>query len=154
MVKDSMVLQEVFNDRIFSTGLWSPRSPDLSVCDICLWENLKGKVYRNTPRTAEALQNWDKECGCFDFGWRTSACFAGFLWRCEACLRVASDHFENFPWHWWVSFSFYHLVSCSVWTDGFKPQNEGGYFSSGSGHNFVAYFFQNWLTRACGKYKG
>jgi hypothetical protein len=57
MMKDSMALQEVFSDRLLSTGLWSPRSLDLSVCDICLWENLKGKVYRNTPLTAEALQN-------------------------------------------------------------------------------------------------
>jgi hypothetical protein len=27
-------LQEVFDDRIISTGLWPPRSPDLSVCDL------------------------------------------------------------------------------------------------------------------------
>jgi hypothetical protein len=50
-------LQEVFDDRIISTGLWLPRVPDLSVCDFYLWGNLKGKVYRNTPHTAEVLQN-------------------------------------------------------------------------------------------------
>jgi hypothetical protein len=37
-------LQEVFNDRIISTGLWPPRSSDLSVCDFYLWGILKGKV--------------------------------------------------------------------------------------------------------------
>jgi hypothetical protein len=51
------VLQEVFNDRKISTGLWPPRLPDLSVCDFYLWGNLKGKVYGNTPCPAEALQN-------------------------------------------------------------------------------------------------
>jgi hypothetical protein len=30
-------LQEVFDDRIISTRLWPPRSPDLSVCDFYLW---------------------------------------------------------------------------------------------------------------------
>jgi hypothetical protein len=49
-------LQDMFDDRIISTALWPPRSPDLSVCDLFVG-NLKGKVYRNTPRTAEALQN-------------------------------------------------------------------------------------------------
>jgi hypothetical protein len=49
-------LQEVFEDRIISTGLWPPRSQDFSGCDFYLWGNLKGKVYRNTTCTAEALQ--------------------------------------------------------------------------------------------------
>jgi hypothetical protein len=52
-----IALQEVFDDKIISTGLWPPRSPDISVCEFYLWRNLKGKLYRNTPRTAEALQN-------------------------------------------------------------------------------------------------
>jgi hypothetical protein len=50
-------LRELFSDRIIRTGFWPLRSPDLSVYDFHLWENLKRKVYRNTPRTAEALQN-------------------------------------------------------------------------------------------------
>jgi hypothetical protein len=29
----------------------------IAICDIYYWENLKRKVYRNTPRLAEALQN-------------------------------------------------------------------------------------------------
>jgi hypothetical protein len=42
-------------DRIISRGLWPPRSPDLSFCDIYLWGNLKGKVYKNNPHSIEAL---------------------------------------------------------------------------------------------------
>jgi hypothetical protein len=42
---------------IISTGLWPPRSPDLSVYDFNLWGNLKGRGHRNTPCTAEALLN-------------------------------------------------------------------------------------------------
>ncbi|PNF37196.1 hypothetical protein B7P43_G00473 [Cryptotermes secundus] len=30
---------------------------DLSFCDFYLWENLKGKVYKNNPCSSEALQN-------------------------------------------------------------------------------------------------
>jgi hypothetical protein len=47
----------MFNDRIISAGLWPSGSPDLSIRDFYLWGNLKGKVYRNKPRTADALQN-------------------------------------------------------------------------------------------------
>jgi hypothetical protein len=47
----------VFDDRIVSTGLWPPRSLDLSVFYFYLRGNLKGKVYGNTPHTAEALRN-------------------------------------------------------------------------------------------------
>jgi hypothetical protein len=50
-------LQEVFDYRIISTGLWPPRSSELSVRKFYLWENLKGKAYRKTSRTAEALQS-------------------------------------------------------------------------------------------------
>lgn len=50
-------LQHVIDDRIISTGLWPPRSPDLSVCDFHLWGNLKVRAYRNTTSTVEALQN-------------------------------------------------------------------------------------------------
>jgi hypothetical protein len=50
-------LQDMFDGRNISTGFWPPRSSDLSVCEFYLWGKLKGKVCRNTPRTAEALQN-------------------------------------------------------------------------------------------------
>ena len=36
-------------ERTVSTGLWPPRSPDLSTYDFYLWGNLKGNVYGNNP---------------------------------------------------------------------------------------------------------
>jgi hypothetical protein len=33
------------------------QTPDLSSCDFYLWGNRKGKVYKNNPRSIEALQN-------------------------------------------------------------------------------------------------
>jgi hypothetical protein len=50
-------LPKVFNDRIISTGLWPPRSPDRSVCDFHLWGNLGGKVYRKALHTTEVPEN-------------------------------------------------------------------------------------------------
>jgi hypothetical protein len=50
-------IREVFEDRIISRGLWPPRSPRSQFCDFYLWGNLKGKVYKNIPRSTEALQN-------------------------------------------------------------------------------------------------
>jgi hypothetical protein len=89
-------LQEVFDERIISTGLWSPRSPDLGVCDFYLWENLKGKVYRNTPRTAEALQNEIRNVVASISADELQRVSQGFLRRCEACLRAAGNQFEHF----------------------------------------------------------
>jgi hypothetical protein len=89
-------LQEVFDDRIISTGLWPPRSPDPSVCDFYLWGNLKGEVYMNTPRTAEALQNEIKSVVASISADELQRVSQGFLRRCEACLRAAGNHFEHF----------------------------------------------------------
>jgi hypothetical protein len=52
-----VAIGEVFEDRIISRGLWPPRSQGLSFCNFYLWENLKGKVYKNNPHSTEALQN-------------------------------------------------------------------------------------------------
>ena len=38
-------------------NLWPPRSPDLTPTDLFLWGLLKGKVYKNTPRTIEQLKD-------------------------------------------------------------------------------------------------
>jgi len=48
-------IQCFFGDRVISKGLWPPRSPDLTSPDYLLWGYLKGRVYQNKPRTANAL---------------------------------------------------------------------------------------------------
>ena len=44
-------------DSIISKNLWPPRSPDLTPADFFLWGLLKGKVYKNTPRTIKQLKD-------------------------------------------------------------------------------------------------
>jgi len=46
-----------FEDRIISKKFWPPRSPDLTPTDVFLWGLLKGKVYKNSPRTIEQLKD-------------------------------------------------------------------------------------------------
>ena len=49
-------IQSFFGDRVTSKELWPPRSPDLTQPDYLLWGYLKGRVYRNKPRTIDALK--------------------------------------------------------------------------------------------------
>jgi hypothetical protein len=48
---------KVFYRENYLKNLWSPRSPDLTPADFFLWGLLKGKVYKNTPRTIEQLKD-------------------------------------------------------------------------------------------------
>ncbi|KAG2456589.1 TM39A protein, partial [Polypterus senegalus] len=54
--KDMAETESFFCNRVISKGLWPPRSPDLTPPDFFLWGMLKGKVYRNKPRTEEDLK--------------------------------------------------------------------------------------------------
>jgi hypothetical protein len=45
-------LPEVFDGWIISTGIWPPRTDDLSVWDFYLWGNLQEKLYMNHLCTA------------------------------------------------------------------------------------------------------
>jgi len=49
-------IQSYIGDHVISKGLWPPRSPDLTPPDYFLWGYLKGTVYRNKPRTTDALK--------------------------------------------------------------------------------------------------
>jgi hypothetical protein len=55
------VLNEVFENRLISRGLWPSRSPDLNPCDFYLWVNLKDKVYSNNPHTLVELKQSIRE---------------------------------------------------------------------------------------------
>jgi hypothetical protein len=48
-----LALSDVFGDRIISSSIWPPRSPDLNPCDFFFWGCLKDKVYNSNPRTEE-----------------------------------------------------------------------------------------------------
>jgi len=49
-------IHSFFCDRFVSKGLRPPRSPDLTTPDYFLWGYLKERVYRNKPRTIDALK--------------------------------------------------------------------------------------------------
>jgi hypothetical protein len=55
------VLNEVFEDRLISRGLWPARSPDLNPCYFYLWRNLKDKVYSNNPHTLDESKAFVKQ---------------------------------------------------------------------------------------------
>jgi hypothetical protein len=89
-------LRDVFDDeQILSQGLWPPRSPDLSICDFYLWGNLKGKVYKNNPRTADALKTEIRNIVHSINGDELQRVFRNFMRRCEACIREHGDHFQH-----------------------------------------------------------
>jgi hypothetical protein len=44
-------LRLVFDDRVISSGLWPPRSPDMTPCDVYLWGRLKYKAYKINPHS-------------------------------------------------------------------------------------------------------
>ena len=50
-------IETFFQDRIISKNFWPPRSADLTPANFFLWGLLKGKVYKNTPRTIEQLKD-------------------------------------------------------------------------------------------------
>jgi hypothetical protein len=55
------VLNDVFEDRLISRGLWPARSSDLNPCDFYPWGNLKDKVNSNNPHTLDELKQSIRE---------------------------------------------------------------------------------------------
>jgi hypothetical protein len=96
MANATMVaIQEAFEDRIISRGLWTPRTPDLSFCDFYLWGNPKGKVYKNNPRSTQALQNEITHVICPITVDQLQKVSQNLLMRCEACLQAEGGHFQH-----------------------------------------------------------
>jgi hypothetical protein len=87
------VLWEVFGDRIIRAGFW-PLSLDLSICDLYLWGNLKGKVYKNNLHTAESLQNEMRNVTGLIAADKLQCVLHGFLRWWDTCLKAIGDHFE------------------------------------------------------------
>jgi len=49
-------IESFFRERIISKKPWPPGSPEVTLADFFLWGLLKGKVYKNTPRTIDTTQ--------------------------------------------------------------------------------------------------
>jgi hypothetical protein len=89
------VLNEVFEDRLISRGLWPAKSPDLNPCDFYLWENLKDKVYSSNPHTlVELKQSIRETISCIEVS-ELKLVSCSILKRLEACLRADRMHFEH-----------------------------------------------------------
>ena len=86
-------------------GLWPPRSPDLTPPDYFLWGYLKGRVYRNKPRSTDALKaNITEEIQAVtaDVLART---FQNMARRVRSCLDANGDHFQYMLWCRHVSYT-------------------------------------------------
>jgi hypothetical protein len=56
----------------------------------------KRKVYKNTPRTAEVLQNKVRNVVASISADEIQRVSQGFLRRCKACLWASGSHFDTF----------------------------------------------------------
>ena len=88
-------IESFFKTELSQKTFWPPRSPDLTPADFFLWGLLKGKVYKNTPRTIEQL----KDAICQEiqavnvdtFG----KVFQNLEKRIQVCLDVKGDQFQH-----------------------------------------------------------
>ena len=84
-----------FQDRIISKNLWPTKSPDLTTADFFRWGLLKGKVYKNTPRTIEKLKDAIRQ-EIQDVNVDTSGkVFQNLEKRIQVCLDVKGDQFQH-----------------------------------------------------------
>jgi hypothetical protein len=89
------VLNEAFENRLISRGLWPARSPDLNSCNFYLWGNLKDKVYSNNPHTlVEHKQRIRETISSIEVSELTLVSNNIFK-RLKACLRAEGRHFEH-----------------------------------------------------------
>jgi len=88
-------IHSFFGDRVISKGLWPPRSPDLTPPAYFLSGYLKGRVYRNKPRTTDALKaniTGEIQVVTADVLART---FQNMARRFQSCLDANGGHFQH-----------------------------------------------------------
>jgi hypothetical protein len=88
------VLNEVFENRLISRGLWPTRSPDLNPCDFYLLGNLKDKMYSNNPYTMVELKQSIRETIPSIEVSELKLVSNNICKRLEVCLRAEGRHFE------------------------------------------------------------
>jgi inhibitor of nuclear factor kappa-B kinase subunit alpha len=89
------VLNEVFENKLISRGLWPAKSPDLNPCDFYLWGNLKDKVYSNNLHTLVELKQSILETISSIEVSELKLVSNNISKRFEACLRAEGRHFEH-----------------------------------------------------------
>ena len=88
-------IESFFRDRLISKNLWPPRSPDLTPADFFLWGLLKGKVYKNTPRTIEQLKDAIRQEIQAVNVETLGKVFQTSEKRIQVCLDVKGDQFQH-----------------------------------------------------------
>jgi len=88
-------IESFFKDRIISKNLWPPRSPDLTPDNFFLWGLMKGKEYKNTPRTIEQLKDVIRqEIQAVNVN-TLGKVFQNLEKRIQVCLDVKGDQFQH-----------------------------------------------------------
>ena len=88
-------LKVFFKDIIISKNFWPPRPPDLTPADFFIRGLLKGKVYKNTPRTIEQLKDAIRqEIQAVNFDTLVKV-FQNLEKRIQLCLDVKGDQFQH-----------------------------------------------------------
>jgi len=88
-------IQSFIGDRVISKGLWPQRSPDLTPPHYFLWGYLKGTVYRNKPRTIDALKaNITEEIQAVTAD-VLARNFQNMARRVQSCLDANGGHFQH-----------------------------------------------------------
>ena len=76
-------------------NLWPPISPDITPADFVLWGLLKGKVYKNTPRTVKQLKDAIRQEIQAVSADILGKVFRNLEKRIQVCLDVKGDHFQH-----------------------------------------------------------
>jgi inhibitor of nuclear factor kappa-B kinase subunit alpha len=89
------ILNEVFENRLISRGMWPARSPDLNPCDFYLWGNLKDKVYSSNPHSLVGFKQSIRATISSIEVSELKLVSNNIFKRLEACLREEGRHFEH-----------------------------------------------------------
>jgi len=96
--------ESFFQDRIISKNIWPPRSPDLTPADFFLWGLMKGKVYKNSPRTKEQLKyaiHQEIQAANVD---TLGKIFQNLEKRIQMCLDVKGDQSQHRSQYVYINF--------------------------------------------------
>jgi hypothetical protein len=89
------VLNEVFENRLISRGLWPARFPDINPRDFYLWGNIKDKVYSTNNHTLVKLKQSIRETISSIEVSELKLVSNNIFKSLEACLKAEGRHFEH-----------------------------------------------------------
>ena len=91
-----LYVHEAFGEeRTVSTGLWPPRSLDLSICDFYLWGNLKGEVYSKNPHRIEEWKTNIRNAIAEITQNELAKVAENMSKRPELCIQVHGEQFQH-----------------------------------------------------------